>query len=254
MMKLTTPYFKLGISCLIATILSACTTVAEPETEQEEEYRPQYPISDDGLYTVREGDTWSYISVHFGRSMETLKCWNKIPNKNKIQVGQQIRVMPYKGKNAKKCLDLNSKSAEPVKVQTPQELQLPREQHKVLAGFKPVWPTKGSVISSFNGQTQKGIDISGKEGQTISAISDGTVVYAGEEIKGYGKMIVIRHNHLLMSTYSHNQNMLVGVGRQVKKGQKIAEMGRGKNAQPLLHFEILINNSPVNPVEYLPKK
>ena len=119
-------------------------------------------------------------------------------------------------------------------------------------GVQPVWPVKGNVVSPFNGTTQKGIDIAGKEGQSIQAIADGMVVYAGEELKGYGKLIVLRHNHLLMSTYSHNKNLVVGVGRQVKKGQKIAEMGRDKNGQSILHLEMLINNKPANPVLYLP--
>lgn len=255
MMKYATPYFKLGTSCLLAFVLSACTTVAEPETvEETEEYRPQYPISDEGFYTVRSGDTLSYISTHFGRSIATLKCWNKIPNKNILIVGEEIRVMPPKGKDAKKCLNLSdTKSPESAKEVVKESPQI-RIQRKILSDFKPVWPMKGSVVSTFDGQTQKGIDIVGKEGQEVRAIADGTVAYAGEELKGYGKSIVIRHNNALMSTYSRNKTLLVGVGRKVQKGQKIAEIGRDKNGQTLLHFEILINNSPVNPVEYLPKQ
>ena len=255
-MKHATPYFKLGSLCWLAFVLSACTTVAEPETAEETEaYRPQYPISDEGFYTVRSGDTLSYISTHFGRSIATLKCWNKIPNKNMLIVGEEIRVMPPKGKDAKKCLNLSdgkpSESAKEAVKETPQQIRI---QRKILSDFKPVWPMKGSIISNFNAQTQKGIDIAGKEGQAVKAIADGTVAYAGEELKGYGKTIVIRHNNALMSTYSHNKTLLVGVGRKVQKGQTIAEIGRDKNGQTMLHFEILINNSPVNPVEYLPKQ
>ncbi|MBO4575736.1 MAG: peptidoglycan DD-metalloendopeptidase family protein [Neisseriaceae bacterium] len=254
MKKTRYAYYKIGISCMLAVLLSACTTTAEPEAE-EEEYRPQYPISDDGFYTVREGDTWSYISSHFGRSMETLKCWNKIPDKNKIQLGQKVRVMPYQGKNAKKCLNLSdTKAQEPTKEAAAKEAQQAKIRRKILSDFKPIWPMKGNIVSSFNGETQRGIDIAGVERQAVKAIADGTVVYAGEEVKGYGNSIVIRHNNALMSTYSHNKTLLVGVGRKVQKGQKIAEIGRDKNGQTLLHFEILINNSPVNPVEYLPKQ
>ncbi|MBR7003097.1 MAG: peptidoglycan DD-metalloendopeptidase family protein [Neisseriaceae bacterium] len=238
-MKHATPYLKLGSLCWLACVLSACTTVAEPETSEEtEEYRPQYPISDEGFYTVRSGDTLSYISTHFGRSIATLKCWNKISNKNILVVGQNIRVMPPKGKDAKKCLNLSdTKPPEPVKEvvkESPQQIKIHR---RILSDFKPVWPMKGNIISNFDGQTQKGIDIAGKEGQAVKAIADGTVSYAGEELKGYGKSIVIRHNNALMSTYSRNKTLLVGVGQKVQKGQTIAEIGRDKNGQTRLHLK-----------------
>ncbi|MBQ9725507.1 MAG: peptidoglycan DD-metalloendopeptidase family protein [Neisseriaceae bacterium] len=242
-------HIKLGIVGIMLISLVACSTQKKPETIVEKP-APVYPISDDGFYTVKAGDTLSHISVHFGRSIETLKCWNNISNKDILQIGQKIRVMPYKGKDAKKCLTFteSNKSKEPPKVEPP----VLNKKNKVYIGVQPVWPVKGNVVSSFNGTTQKGIDIAGKEGQSIQAIADGMVVYAGEELKGYGKLIVLRHNHLLMSTYSHNKNLVVGVGRQVKKGQKIAEMGRDKNGQSILHLEMLINNKPANPALYLP--
>ena len=156
--------------------------------------------------------------------------------------------MPPKGKNANQCLAV-TKPRETPKAETPPVLN---KKDRVYIGVQPVWPIKGNVVSYFNGTTQKGIDISGKAGRSVKAIADGTVVYAGEELKGYGKLVVVRHNHLLMSTYSHNKNLTVGVGRQVKKGQKIAEMGTEKNGQSILHFEMLINNKPANPLLYLP--
>ena len=239
------------VACAALLALCACSTQQEPEPE----VKPVYPINNDGFYEVQDGDTLLSIAQHFGRSEETLLCWNPLPNKNILQVGQQIRVMPYKGKDAYLCLNLPVKTKfkdEPVRAKE-EKSQTPVSARPVHIGVQPIWPIRGTVSKSFNGITQKGIDISGKAGNSVKAVADGVVIYAGEELEERGQMIVLRHNQMLMTTYSNNRQLLVGVGQQVKKGQAIALMGQGKDGRGLLHFEMMLNNNPINPVDYLPK-
>lgn len=243
-------------TCAILLALCACSTKQNIESEN----KAVYPITDDGFYVVQDGDTLSYISQHFGRSMETLLCWNRLSNKNILQVGQRIRVMPYKGKKANLCLNLPS-TTNKVKKENTDNIKDKSEKRQISVqtnkpayiGVQPIWPIKGTISKSFSDTNQKGIDITAKTGDSIKAVADGTVIYAGEEFKDHGKMIVLRHNHLLMTTYSNNHQLLVGVGKQVKKGQTIAKMGQGRDGQGLLHFEMMLNNHPINPTDYLPK-
>ncbi len=115
------------------------------------------------------------------------------------------------------------------------------------------WPTTGKVISGFSDSANlKGIDIAGKAGQAVMASGAGKVVYAGTGLRGYGKLIIIKHNNTFLSAYAHNREILVKEGQQVTKGQKIAEMGDTDTDQTKLHFEIRRLGKPVDPAKYLP--
>ncbi|HEY4072308.1 MAG TPA: peptidoglycan DD-metalloendopeptidase family protein [Herbaspirillum sp.] len=115
-----------------------------------------------------------------------------------------------------------------------------------------VWPADGKVVGSF--AAKKGIDIAGKSGQAIMAASAGKVMYAGSGIRGYGNLVIIKHNNNLLSAYAHNKSILVKEGQQVNKGQKIAEMGNSDSDAVMLHFEIRQQGKPVDPAKYLPSK
>jgi lipoprotein NlpD len=115
------------------------------------------------------------------------------------------------------------------------------------------WPTSGKVIAGFSEASNlKGIDISGKAGQPVLASAAGRVVYAGAGLRGYGKLIIIKHNNTYLSAYAHNREILVKEGQQVSKGQKIAEMGDSDADQVKLHFEIRRLGKPIDPAKYLP--
>jgi lipoprotein NlpD len=115
------------------------------------------------------------------------------------------------------------------------------------------WPAKGRVVAGFSEATSlKGIDIAGSAGQPITASAGGKVVYAGSGLRGYGKLIIIKHNDAYLSAYAHNRDILVKEGQQVVKGQKIAEMGNTDADQVKLHFEIRRQGKPVDPLRYLP--
>jgi lipoprotein NlpD len=112
---------------------------------------------------------------------------------------------------------------------------------------------QGKVVTSFSRSGGKGIDIAGKFGQVIVAASDGSVVYSGSGLIGYGQLIIVKHNKRYLSAYAHNNKILVKEGDTVKGGQRIAEMGRSGSNRAMLHFEIRRDGKPIDPMRYLPK-
>jgi lipoprotein NlpD len=114
-------------------------------------------------------------------------------------------------------------------------------------------PTQGKVTGGFSeADNRKGVDFAGKLGQPIYASAPGKVVYSGSGLRGYGKLLIIKHNKTYLSAYAHNDNLLVKEGETVTRGQKIAEMGSSDATQVKLHFEVRRLGKPVDPVNYLP--
>ena len=113
------------------------------------------------------------------------------------------------------------------------------------------WPTQGKVVAGFNEASNKGLDIAGKTGQTISAASGGKVIYSGSDLRGYGKLVIIKHNKTYLSVYAHNSKIVVKEGQTVSAGQKIAEMGNTDSNNVKLHFEIRRLGKSVDPAKYL---
>ena len=116
-----------------------------------------------------------------------------------------------------------------------------------------IWPAEGKVVSSFE-EGKKGIDIAGKSGQPVFAAAAGKVMYAGSGIRGYGNLVIVKHNNSLLSAYAHNKVIVVKEGQQVGKGEKIAEMGNSGTDAVKLHFEIRQQSKPVDPAKFLPAK
>ncbi|MFA5172504.1 MAG: peptidoglycan DD-metalloendopeptidase family protein [Sulfuriferula sp.] len=117
-----------------------------------------------------------------------------------------------------------------------------------------MWPTQGRTIAEFSeAKFSKGIDIAGTAGQAIYAAAAGKVVYSGAGLRGYGKLVIIKHNAIYLSAYAHNQLILVKEGQSVLRGQKVAEMGNTDADQVELHFEIRQMGKPVDPMKYLPE-
>ena len=116
------------------------------------------------------------------------------------------------------------------------------------------WPASGKVIAGFNETSSKGVDLSGKPGDPVLAAAAGKVVYAGTGLRGYGKLVIVKHDNSFLSAYAHNQSLLVREGQAVSKGQKIAELGDTDSDRPKLHFEIRRQGKPVDPGKYLPSR
>jgi len=114
------------------------------------------------------------------------------------------------------------------------------------------WPASGAVIAPFDEGKVKGLVIGGKAGDPVYAAADGRVVYAGSGLRGYGNLIILKHNNTYLTAYAHNQALLVKEDQSVQKGQKIAEMGNSDADRVKLHFEIRRQGKPVDPSRYLP--
>lgn len=117
-----------------------------------------------------------------------------------------------------------------------------------------IWPAGGKLVATYSDGGSKGIDIAGKAGDPVVAAGDGKVVYSGTGLRGYGKLVIVKHNNTYLSAYAHNQTILVKEGQSVSKGQKIAEMGNTDADQVKLHFEVRRQGKPVDPLKYLPQR
>jgi len=119
-------------------------------------------------------------------------------------------------------------------------------------GVEWAWPSSGKVAGTYSEAGNKGLDISGKLGDPVLAAADGKVVYAGAGLRGYGELVIIKHNATYLSAYAHNRKILVKEKDMVTKGQKIAEMGNSDSDSVKLHFEIRKQGKPIDPMPYLP--
>ncbi|MDR2613780.1 MAG: peptidoglycan DD-metalloendopeptidase family protein [Candidatus Accumulibacter sp.] len=148
---------------------------------------------------------------------------------------------------------------------TPEPKPEPKSKLDEAAAVKPssaaagggttwLWPASGKLIGTFSESGSKGIDIAGKAGDPVIAASDGRVVYSGTGLRGYGKLVIIKHDATYLSAYAHNQNILVKEGQSVTKGQKIAEMGNTDADRVKLHFEVRRQGKPVDPLKHLPPR
>jgi lipoprotein NlpD len=125
---------------------------------------------------------------------------------------------------------------------------------KVASGLSWKWPLEGKVVQRFRGgdRTRQGIRIAGRAGQQVRAAESGTVVYSGSGLKGYGNLIILKHNNSYLSAYGFNSRLLVNEGARVKRGQGVAEVGQASGGGYRLHFEIRRNGTAVDPLKYLP--
>ncbi|EPP1003536.1 murein hydrolase activator NlpD [Cronobacter dublinensis] len=162
--------------------------------------------------------------------------------------------------SANKMLPGNVSSGAVVAPSTAPAVSIPEPTVSSTTNSAPVatwrWPTDGNVIENFSAAEggNKGIDIAGSKGQAIVATAEGRVVYAGSALRGYGNLIIIKHNDDYLSAYAHNDTMLVREQQEVKAGQKIATMGSSGTSSTRLHFEIRYKGKSVNPLRYLPQR
>lgn len=223
-----------------------------------------------GQYIVQRGDTLYSIAFRFGWDWKALAARNGIAAPYLIRVGQAIR-FDGRQSGAGAVVAVAPAANRPVSAARPiapspaarPQAQAPVKATPATTPVQPVqrsaagwaWPTRGVVIGRFssNGSLNKGIDIAGDLGQPVLAASDGSVVYAGSGLRGYGELVIIKHSDTYVSAYGHNRRLLVQEGQQVKVGQTIAEMGSTGADRVKLHFEIRRQGKPVDPMQYLPR-
>ena len=205
-----------------------------------------------GYYRVKKGDTLARIALDHGQAPRDVVQWNKTANPsfnpNVIEVGDLIMVKAPAGTKPAKVAEKKPAADKADSVASTPE----SAKNEVVAepGIRLSWPAKGKVTGEFS-ETNKGIDIAGKVGEPVLAASDGKVVYAGNSLRGYGNLVIVKHDNTYLTAYAHNSKLLVKEGDAVRKGQKIAEMGDTDTTAAKLHFELRVNGKPVNPTPYL---
>jgi lipoprotein NlpD len=223
-----------------------------------------------GYYTVKPGDTLIRIGLDNGQSHRDLVRWNNIENPNKIEVGQVLRVAPPavpETAATTKPVTSSSVAAAPIgsivsapakaassPAVTGQTASTPVASASGDDDLSWIWPSGGAVLAGFDEVKNKGLDLGGAAGDPVLAAADGRVVYAGAGLRGYGNLVILKHNATYLTAYAHNQALMVKEDQAVKKGQKIAEMGNSDADRVKLHFEVRRQGKPVDPAKYLPAR
>ncbi|MGU7775857.1 peptidoglycan DD-metalloendopeptidase family protein [Burkholderia sp. MR1-5-21] len=222
-----------------------------------------------GYYRVKPGDTLYRIALENGQNYRDIAAWNNLANPNQIEVDQLLRVAPPGGAavagapatapvmgGAVATAPLSSGPATPAGASagTPPAAAA-ASSDTTAAPSGPVtfaWPARGPVLNNFDDAKNKGVNIGGSAGESVKAAADGRVVYAGNGLRGYGNLIIIKHDATYLTAYAHNRALMVKEGDAVTKGQKIAEMGNSDADRVMLHFEVRRQGKPVDPLKYLP--
>ncbi len=221
-----------------------------------------------GYYSVRPGDTLMRIGLETGQSWRDLAQWNGLTNPNLIEVGQVLRVVPptsatpavasapAEAGTATSAVSGSSVQGRPLDATTApapaNAAAAPKPASSDDVNF--LWPTRGQVVDNFDEARNKGIGIAGRIGEPVLAAAEGRVVYAGAGLRGYGNLVILKHNNTYLTAYAHNQTILVKEDQTVRQGQKIAEMGSSDSDRVKLHFEVRRQGKPVDPLKYLPAR
>jgi lipoprotein NlpD len=167
-----------------------------------------------------------------------------------LKTGPKAMKLPYSEENLAMLLRQSPPKPEPPPDQLPPQPGAEDGQDTVAW----MWPAAGRVLAGFSEPTNKGVDILGKVGDPVFASASGRVIFSGAGLRGYGKLVIIKHNQTYLSAYAHNSNVLVKEGQNVVRGQKIAEIGNSDSSQAKLHFEIRRLGKPVDPLKFLPDR
>ena len=271
---------RLGFSayavCLMALFLTACSSGKLPKKPIVENRSPmksamsqkslsdraeKVSVADDeqpGIYVVKAGDTLAKIGLETGNNWRDIARWNRLEDPNRIEIGQILRLTPDSaGPSDIKPAPVRNTRTGPETQPIEAAPAKPSAASPLVVGDDDLlwaWPSAAPVTQGFDGVRNKGLAFAGKLGDPIFAAGDGRVVYAGSGLRGYGKLIIIRHNQKYLSAYAHNDTLLVSEEQSIKRGQKIATMGNTDADEYKLHFEIRRLGKPVDPKSMLPQK
>jgi lipoprotein NlpD len=271
---------------------SAAPAAAAPEAAPPKPLPGAENAGKPGYYTVKPGDTLIRVGLENGQNWRDIARWSGLENPNIIEVGQVLRVVPPSadangvvarpvqpaGRVDGRPLDPRAGDSKPAgaasspaapvsstpaaapaaqaAATTPapapsSAVQVPREPDEDVAW---AWPAAGTVVTPFDDNKSRGLAITGKAGDPVLAAADGRVVYAGSALRGYGNLVIVKHNATYLTAYAHNQTLLVKEDQVVRRGQKIAEMGSSDAERVQLHFEIRRLGKPVDPARLLPQR
>ena len=231
----------------------------------------------DGFYRVRKGDSLSIVAQRLGIGARKLAKWNGLKSPYLIYADTLLRVAPpdaathgrsaTPGRIAKKAVMPTGKpdatpgsprksGANSVAAVARATRSEPPSRRPESTGIAWEWPLSGPLLQGFQAsdRTRQGIRIGGRAGEQVRASADGWVVYSGGGLKGYGNLIIIKHNDRYLSAYGFNRSLFVKEGDPVTRGQAVAEVGQGAEGTHLLHFEVRRDGTAVDPIAYLPPR
>lgn len=261
---------NVSIIVMVLATLVGCTSlhrapVDDGSKSASQSPYPPLPKDCSQTWTVKRGDTLIGIALDTGADYRDIASMNQLSNPNIVQLDRTLCVRRNGQKSAKK-------TAAPG--QPPATEQNAKDNNKALAakpvddmpstsaatstamadGIKFAWPAKGKVIAGFNDASNKGINIAGKMGEPVDAAADGKVVYAGSGLRGYGNLVIVKHDGNYLTAYAHNSKILVKEGESVRRGQRIADMGDSDADTVMLHFEVRRQGKPVDPLKFMSQR
>ncbi len=244
------------------------SVVMDPATQAVQQLPGFENAGKPGYYTVKPGDTLIRIGLDHGQSARDIARWSTIDNPNRIEVGQVLRVVPpvaaINAANAVVTKPVTAGTVTPLPAAPASAAASSATVVSSAPASTPaptadddidwIWPTNGTVLAGFDEAKNKGLDIGGVVGDPVVAAADGRVVYVGAGLRGYGNLIILKHNNTFLTAYAHNKTLLIKEDQSVRKGQKIAEMGNSDSDRVKLHFEVRRQGKPVDPAKYLPPR
>lgn len=218
----------------------------------------------ESTYRVVAGDTLYSIAWRFDLDPRKLAQWNDISDPNRIFIGQTLRLkqtatataVPTRGENvaiAKSADDAYPQRSSPA-LASRNEAAIAPALPAAGARLHWGWPAEGKAVRAVSASGSIGLEIKGQRGQPIKAAAGGEVVYGGSGLRGYGQLLIIKHDDSFLSAYAHNDKLLVSEGQRVEPGQPIALMGDSEATEVMLHFEIRKGGMAVEPLQYLPQR
>ncbi|MBN3757287.1 peptidoglycan DD-metalloendopeptidase family protein [Paraburkholderia sp. Tr-20389] len=210
-----------------------------------------------GFYRVERGDTLYKVARSNRTSVQNIVRWNNLSNPDSIEVGQVLRVAPPPGTATASTGSARSSSSSAsgaAGTSSSSRSAAADTPSTPASSISLIWPATGNVIRNFDGNNSKGIDIANAAGTPVFAAAGGTVVYASNGLRGYGNLLIIKHNADYLTAYAHNRTLLVKEGETVQQGQKIAEMGDSDNDRVMLHFELRYAGRSIDPARSLPPR
>jgi len=272
-------YLRILFFLCISISLISCAQYLKSNAKSPSSTQSESSLSQPPKYhRVLKGETLYSIAWFYGYDYRQIALWNDIDYPYLIKPNQEIQLYPSLVRHASQ----NTQVAHNRRTTT-QKNDADREQRRVVKRAKRVtklkrhktetvkkeykrvkpkyvskikwgWPTRGKIVHHFNDKHgKKGLGISGENNQIIVAAAAGRVVYSGSGLRGYGNLIIIKHNDTYLSAYANNKKILVKEQQKVKFGEQIAAMGSNGAKKPMLHFEIRKNGKPVDPIHYLPR-
>ncbi len=236
---------KICVVLVLASSVIACSTTGDRSSSRKADSQ--------GMYRVKSGDTLSLIARANGVSYTQIMAWNNLTDPNRLEVGWRLRVRPSASGATVVTPSVTPPVVRSEAVTTVTDPEIKVEQ-SITNPVSWTWPHAGALIRGFDGNLTKGIVFGGQPGSAVLAASGGEVIYSGNGLRGYGNMVVIKHNDTWSSVYANNERLMVKQGERVVAGEQIATMGSTDASRVQLYFEVRQNAKPVDPMSVLPTR